>query len=207
MQRPQVRDTAMSAAFKAAAGSKTPREQLRELAAKAVKKHPNDDGAASRKLLADAEDAGLLLALFEPWHRPATMDYLSAAKKATGKETERGSDQLANAEKAGLPVSPRRSAFPNHKQAVKAEQDVRRKEALDVLLGFKIDGVPIMQANVGFALSWARRNQREARWVFLVAYGLPESSRIIDHRTAADLERFHKQAQAETTNGGVVKNA
>ena len=54
---------------------------------------------------------------------------------------------------------------------------------------YKINGMPLGDCTTGEAERWAYSRERDARFIRLLIYGLPDNVKIRDHRTEEDAQK------------------
>jgi hypothetical protein len=205
--------SAIAAAF-TAAGYRSTRERLDEIADAALAEHPRTlDAARAYVLRTVMNDAVLLWTMFERWHGPAADMLLQAAAARRRAKSEAIIDAKttgsappssgANGVRSTIGESPQRAgsiaaAGPSPAAREEARSAVAR--VISKLDTFKINGRPIGDCTPEEAMGWRAARVRDARFVYLLASNLPPGRPIRDFIRPEEAEQFYARAMQEHAN-------
>lgn len=200
-------DTAMSAAF-AKAGQKSSKDRLYEIALNEMVAHAdNTMEAIERTWKAVQRDAGLLVALFNPYveYRSAIGHVFHRIKQDIASEANSGA-KLSGAKRKVMNIVKRdraeqKAEMEEQRRADREEQSRRDQEYRDYLASWHktplwnltIGDKPIWQNSAGTIRAWLPTQRNKLRAVEMLIEGLPDDGRPLEYyRTPADVREIWK---------------
>jgi hypothetical protein len=174
------------------------KDALRAAAKRALQDHAGDE-AAWREAFIGLCSREMLIELFKPWQKTAAADWLRAAAKPAQTKRDEGARGVAFSAARWWPSS-RPSRRPGVFASSEGATAARKSEARNLLQSFMVNGKPVAEVTALEAAGWVRSHRRDARFVELLIFGVPENSKIGDHRTPQEAEALYAQAMKEAGN-------
>ena len=168
---------------------------LRKAALAAIAESQGDWNAAREHLYARVRNrAELLWEMLAPYRTQAAQTLLAEAAGTLRPAASCGHGP--DPEPAPRPVAARRTA-QSIASAAQAAAEAAQQSLLDT---FKVNGRPLGKVTAGEAREWARSKTVAARFVRLMAEGIPAGEAIERHRSAGEAAAFLARATAESAD-------